>query len=79
MKKFLLYFSAEALEQEYEDKVIQKLADIRKNVNDKEFTIIFTKNPALLKKFFAVIPDRNTDTVRFLDFSNKDSPTINSN
>lgn len=55
--KFLVYYSAEVLEKDYEEKVIKKLIAVKKNINDSKFCVIFTKNPVLLKNFFGIIPE----------------------
>lgn len=71
IKSILLYYSAEVLDKEYENKIIKKLISVKKNVNDNQFNVIFTKNPQLMKKFFGIIPEKNSDTVRLLDYSKK--------
>ncbi|KAL4486374.1 hypothetical protein ABPG72_007160 [Tetrahymena utriculariae] len=71
VNKFLIYYSAEAIEAEYEQKLTKKLISVKKNIQDQDFQIIFTKNPLLLKNYFRIIPDKYTDTVRFLDYSSK--------
>lgn len=76
VSRFLVYFSAEAIEPEYEEKLMKKLISLKKSTSDsKSLAVVFTKNEAILKNIFKIIPEKHIDTVRLIDYSKEKNLT----